>query len=307
MKGLRSALCCAAAIGAGAAAGADRLTVTEIASGIYVHAGAQAETSAANRGDIANIGFIVGARCVAVIDTGGSPAVGRALREALRDVTPLPICYVINTHVHPDHIFGNVAFKVDKAEFVGHARLAAAMSARGRVYLAGLERTLGSGAAGAEIIPPTRTVTGTLALDLGQRTLRLRAWPTAHTDNDLTVFDESTATMWLADLLFIERIPVIDGSLPGWLAVLAELRGVAAKRIVPGHGGVTGDWPAASAPEEHYLQQLLVETRAALRARRTLQEAVDTVGSGERGNWLLFDQYHRRNVTAAFAELEWEE
>lgn len=306
MRALSSALCCAAAIGVGAAAGADPLAVTEIAAGVYVHAGAQAEPSPANRGDIANIGFIVGARCVAVIDTGGSPAVGRALRQALRSVTPLPICYVINTHVHPDHIFGNVAFKADRPEFVGHAKLAAAMNARGRVYLAALERVLGPEAADAEIIPPTRTVAGTVWLDLGRRTLTLRAWPTAHTDHDLTVFDESTETLWLSDLLFIERIPVIDGSLPGWLNALAALRGTAAKRIVPGHGRVTDDWPGASAREQRYLEQLLVETRAALRARRTLQEAVDTVGAGERGGWLLFDQYHRRNVTAAFAELEWE-
>jgi len=307
LRALPAALCCAAAIGAGAAAAADPLAVTEIAAGVYVHAGAQAETSPANRGDIANIGFIVGARCVAVIDTGGSPAVGRALRQALRSVTPLPICYVINTHGHPDHIFGNVAFKADRPEFIGHAKLAAAMNARGRVYLAALARVLGPEAADAEIIPPTRAVADTAVLDLGGRRLNLRAWPTAHTDHDLTVFDESTGTLWLSDLLFIERIPVIDGSLPGWLAVLATLRGQAATHIVPGHGGVTRDWPGASAPEQRYLEQLRVETRAALRARKTLQEAVDTVGGGERGAWLLFDQYHRRNVTAAFAELEWEE
>jgi hypothetical protein len=80
-----------------------------------------------------------------------------------------------------------------------------------------------------------------------------------------------------------------------------------AKRVVPGHGAVTTDWPAASAQQERYLQRLLLETRAAVRARKTLQEAVDTVGGDERGRWLLFEVFHRRNVTAAFAELEWEE
>jgi quinoprotein relay system zinc metallohydrolase 2 len=272
-----------------------------------VHVGAQADTAPANRGAIANIGFVVGTRCVAVIDTGGSPAVGHALRNAIRSTTQLPICYVINTHVHPDHVFGNVAFQQDRAEFIGHAKLAAAMNARGRVYLAALQRILGHAAIGAALVVPTREVSARETLDLGGRTLQLRAWPTAHTDHDLTVFDEQTATLWLADLLFIDRVPVVDGSLPGWLKVLAELKRIDAQRVVPGHGPVRSDWPAASADEERYLRSVLDETRAALRAKKTLQEAVDTVGATERPHWLLFDAFHRRNVTAAFAELEWEE
>jgi quinoprotein relay system zinc metallohydrolase 2 len=271
-----------------------------------VHIGAQAEASPSNHGAIANIGFIVGSRCVAVIDTGGSPEVGRSLRAAVRKVTPLPVCYVVNTHVHPDHILGNGAFVADRPEFVGHAKLAAAMAARGRVYLAAAKRTLGLDAADAEIIR-RRAVTGSATLDLGDRALELRAWPTAHTDNDLTVFDERTGTLWLSDLLFIERIPVVDGSLRGWLQVLADLKSFTARRVVPGHGNVTSDWPGASAAQESYLHALLSETRAALRARKTLQEAVETSGGSGRDQWLLFDAFHRRNVTAAFAELEWEE
>ena len=134
-----------------------------------MHVGAQAEASPCNRGAIANVGFIVGSRCVAVIDTGGSPDVGRSLRAAVRKVTPLPVCYVVNTHVHPDHILGNAAFVADRPEFVGHAKLAAAMAARGRVYVAAAKRTLGPDAADAEIIPPTRAVTGSATLDLGDR------------------------------------------------------------------------------------------------------------------------------------------
>ena len=78
-------------------------------------------------GDIASIGFVIGDDAIAVIDTGGSFRIGSALRDAIRQRSALPIRYVINTHVHSDHIFGNAAFAQDQPEFIGHQRLAAAI------------------------------------------------------------------------------------------------------------------------------------------------------------------------------------
>jgi len=299
-------LLCLARGAPAAATEIEPLPVSQVASGIYVHAGQQEVSTAENHGDIANIGFIVGAKCVAVIDTGGSIVVGRRLRAAVRAVTTRPICFVVNTHVHPDHIFGNAAFKEDQPAFVGHARLAAAMAARGRNYRNALLRDLGPGVEGSEIIAPTIAVADRYELDLGGRSLRLRAWPTAHTDNDLTVFDEKTATLWLADLLFVGHTPVVDGSLTGWLKVMAELAAEQPRQVVTGHGAAP-DWRQAAADQERYLRALLEQTRAAIRNRKTMQQAIDSVGWEERNRWLLFEEFHRRNVTAAYAELEWED
>lgn len=283
------------------------LPVSEVAAGVYVHAGRQEEPNPANLGDIANIGFIVGDKCVAVIDTGGSIVVGERLRAAVHKVTTLPICYVINTHVHPDHIFGNAAFRADKPTFVGHAKLAAAMAARGQNYRNALNRDLGPAVAGSELVAPALTVKDTSEVDLGNRMLKLRAWPTAHTDNDLTVSDEKTGTLWLSDLLFVERIPAVDGSLKGWLAVIEDIRKMTPRRVIAGHGNLGDAWRDALAEQERYLNVLLRETRAAIKAKRTLPQAVEEVGLAERGKWLLYDGFHKRNVTASYAELEWED
>ncbi|HXZ97051.1 MAG TPA: quinoprotein relay system zinc metallohydrolase 2 [Burkholderiales bacterium] len=303
---LRIFLCLPLAFAAGAVL-AEEFTVSEIAPGIYVHTGAQQESSPQNLGDIANIGFIVGDKCVAVIDTGGSIVIGRKLRQAILNTTRLPICYIINTHVHPDHIFGNAAFKEDHPVFIGHYKLPAAMAARGSNYLHALQRDVGPATQGSEIILPTLTVKGDLELDLGNRRLVLKAWRTAHTDNDLTVFDEKTQTLWLADLLFTGHIPVVDGSLKGWLSVLDELQGTKAQHIIPGHGQPDPSWPQALQAESDYLNDLLNEVRQAIKRRQTIQQAVDTVGLSQRDRWLLFDSFHRRNVTAAYSELEWED
>ncbi len=109
-----------------------RLEVTEIAPGIFVHQGRYELQSPENRGDMANASFVVGSDAVAVIDTLGSAVAGRELRSAIRAVTDKPIRYVINTHMHPDHVFGNAAFKEDNPTFVGHYKLARGLALAGR-------------------------------------------------------------------------------------------------------------------------------------------------------------------------------
>lgn len=282
------------------------LSVSQIAPGVFVHFGVHEELSEKNLGAVANFGFIIGERCVAVIDSGGSLAVGRGLRAAIRKETPLPVCYVINTHVHPDHIFGNAAFLDDRPTFIGHARLATAMGVRGPLYQRTLEREIGSAAKGSEIIPPTQGVTERQYIDLGNRILELRAWKTAHTDNDLTVFDAATQTLWLSDLLFVGRIPVVDGSLVGWLDVGMTLKDIKASNVVPGHGPVDIRWPSSLGPQIRYLETLAADIRAAIAAGKTIGQALDSVAVAERRHWALFDEYNRRNAAAAFAELEWE-
>ncbi|HET6719670.1 MAG TPA: quinoprotein relay system zinc metallohydrolase 2 [Rhodocyclaceae bacterium] len=300
-----------------AAAGIAPLAVVEAAAGVFVHLGRHEETTSANRGDIANIGFIVGERCVAVVDSGGSLAVGLALKAAVRAKTNRPVCYVINTHMHPDHVFGNAAF-VDAADasdpsepvrFVGSARLPDALATRDAHYRAALRAALGEGAAGSRVVPPDLLVEGELHLDLGGRVLILRTWPTAHTNNDLTVFDAATGTLWLGDLLFERRIPSLDGSIKGWLAVIGQLRELPARQVIPGHGALGLAWPAALDATARYLEQVAGQVKAALDRGLALHETVNAANLAaetEAAGWLLAESYHRRNVTAAYAELEWE-
>jgi quinoprotein relay system zinc metallohydrolase 2 len=282
------------------------LAMTEVAAGVFVHSGVHEEASAANNDAIANIGFVLGDDAVAVIDPGGSALEGHALRAAIRAHTDRPIRYVILTHVHPDHIFGAAAFREDNPDFIGHAKLPGALAQRGGYYVRRLHEALGGGAEGSEIVTPTLLVSTRIELDLGGRRLVLRAHGPAHTDSDLTILDDKTRTLWLSDLLFVDRIPVVDGSLVGWLKELDELTAITADRAIPGHGPPAVPWPVAAEPERRYLETLARETRVAIKAGTSIAGAASQVGQSERGRWLLFDEFHPRNVTASYKELEWE-
>ena len=280
------------------------LTLREVAPGVFVHTGSHVGTEHGDRADSANIGFIVGAKCVAVIDTGGSLATGRALPATIKQRVSKPICYVINTHIHFDHVLGNAAFAAPNIEFIGHHNLAIAMTANEifftEQFAIELERS------GPEIIiGPTKTVAGEVMLDLGERNIVLRAHATADTNADLTVFDVQTSTLWTGDLVFIERLPILDGSLRGWLAWFDKVEAQSIARIVPGHGPASSIWPSGGEAAHVYLKALLNDGRKAIEDGIFLEDAMDSMSADAAVMWLVNDR-HRSNVSKAYRELEWE-
>jgi quinoprotein relay system zinc metallohydrolase 2 len=294
-----------AAASAGAVPSDPPLEVREVAAGVFVHFGVNALMTAENQGAIANIGFVVGDEAVAVIDTGGSARLGSRLLAAVRNVTAKPIRYVINTHAHPDHVFGNAAFVGEGALVVGHRNSPRAIALRGPYYLDAFRRSMGDILDGVSLIAPQQIVENEIKLDLGNRVLTLHAWAAAHSDNDLTAFDETSGTLFSGDLVFLEHVPVVDASLRGWLAAIDALAQIPARRVVPGHGPVAA-WPLALADERRYLQRLAQDCRAMIAGGVPLAQAAATAGLSEKPRWELFEEYNARNATAAFAELEWE-
>lgn len=283
--------------------------VQAVTDGIFYHQGVHEDATPENIGAIANVGFIVGDDCVAVVDSGGSFREGQLLRQALKTRTGKPVCYVINTHVHPDHLLGNAAFKTANTSFVGHEKLPAALAARKDFFEQAFADTLGEAYEGSEFISPDQTVAvgQPLTLDLGNREIVLTAYTTAHTDHDLTVLDKQTQTLWTGDLLFIDRIPALDGSINGWIKNSETLQKMDISYVIPGHGPAGKDqWQQGWEDQLNYLTTIREQIRKIIYDFGTIEDATSSVGLQFKDDWRLYEYYHKRNVTAAFVELEWE-
>jgi quinoprotein relay system zinc metallohydrolase 2 len=281
--------------------------VQAVAEGLYLHTGSTVAFGHPRRDDIANVGFVVGQRCVAVIDSGGSVRNGDLLRQAIRNVTDRPICYVINTHVHPDKTLGNQAFVDDRPTYVGHYRLPNAFAHNQQFLLDNFAEELGQPATADKIVPPTLLVEDSVELDLGDRILRLHALPPGHTDQDLAVYDPATSTLWLGSL-FVQHVPALDssGSVSGWLENTKALQLIGATTVIPGNGPAPLPWPDAAADQQRYLETLIREVREVIQQGGFLEDAIARAGRSDESQWQLFDQHHGANVTRAFAELEWD-
>ncbi len=294
-------LCCLP----GSVRASETFVLDEVGPGIFVRRGLDAEATAENNDAIANIGFVIGNDSVLVTDPGGSLADGEWLRGEIVKRTDKPIRNVVLSHVHPDHCFGAQAFKAEGVTFIGHHALRNALEARGDFYRERLVDVLGEDRTGA-VVMPTLEVKDKAEVDLGGRTLSFTAHGTAHTNCDLSMLDHSSGLLFPADLLFVHRVPSLDGSLLGWFKAVDALKALGATRAVPGHGPTSVEITPAFADLTRYLAVLRDETRKAIAAGIPIEKAIQMVGQSEQAKWALFDSYNARNVTQAYKELEWE-
>lgn len=285
---------------------AEEFELKKVTDGIYVHHGKHLDIDEGYQGDICNLGVIIGHDAIAVIDSGGSKKTGEQLLAAIRRISQLPIRYVINTHVHPDHTYGNAAFQAESTHFVGHEKLATNMLLRKEQYEKLNARLLGADGAASPTIPPDTLVHTEQTLDLGNRVLQLQARRVAHTHTDLTILDTQTNTLFAGDLLFAQRTPVVEGDLKGLIAVLEKINQQQYALIIPGHGLESSDQQTIIGNELRYLNLLLSDIKNNIKKGISMEQTMDTAAASEHDKWVLFDIANRRNVNVIYPQLEWE-
>ena len=277
---LASALCCAAAP-------QSQLQPQKVAEGVWFVQGEAALGSAANRNFISNAGFVITDDGVVVIDSLGSPTLGKELLESIRRLTTQPIRYVIVTHYHADHVYGLQAFKAIGATILAHPE--------GREYLNSDTAQRRLEASRQDIFPwideNTRLVSADRWLDAADTSLRVGSFDfvirhvgPAHTPEDLIVFVPKLGVLFAGDLVFRGRIPFVgQADSQNWIASLGRLIELHPKVIVPGHG------PASEVP----LADLELTRNYLVYLRKSMREAAENLEPFEdayaKADWSRFE------------------
>ncbi len=191
----------------------------------------------------ANAGIIVGSKGVAVVDTLISAKEAELFLQQIRAVTDKPILYVIDTHFHLDHSFGNAVFKDQGALIINHEECDSALRKQGPGVLAGIENfgltpedMKGTRLAYADLVFEKQ-----MRLDLGDVRAELIYVTPSHTKGSIIVYVAQEKTAFAGDILFTDSHPyMVDGDIGEWNNALDFLESLAAEKIIPGHGPLSG-------------------------------------------------------------------
>ncbi len=280
-----------------------RLAAHELADGVYVVAGANADFDVGNGCNIINTGFISTGAGVIVINTGPSRRYGEQLRALIARTTREPILRVLHLNLHPDYFLGNQAFADVPRLATPATRAGMARDAKG--YEDNLYRLCGEWMKGTQaLLPDADALPGVERIGVHElELLELRG----HTDSDLVLVDRTRGVMFAGGLVFAQRVPTTPhAQVPAWRTSLQALAIGAPRTLVPSHGTVvTGPGSTQGiALTDRYLQWLDTTFREAAERGDEMNDLLHLPVPEEFRRWAAFRTEYIRNVAHLYPRYE---
>ena len=181
---------------------------------------------------------------VLVIDTRQHPRDGEDLLARIRKITDKPIKWVINSHFHGDHHFGNPPFKSAGATFVAQsetARIMAQVQPKEFARRGNFFKSRGFDPAEVKLVLPDVTFDSEMTIQLGGREIRLAYLGPGQQAGDTFVFFPHARMVFTTGMFGPRSMPnmAFTPSVEGWLKLLDRLAAMDADKILPAHGDVS--------------------------------------------------------------------
>lgn len=213
--------------------------VTKVSDRCYYILAKDPEPSAENHAFFNNPGFIVTSKGVVVIDTGSSVQIGEMVLRQIKKVTNKPVIKVINTHYHGDHFLGNHAFVNDnpKVDIYAHpACIKQIKGGAGEFWFGFMQRNSNDGISGTVITLPTKELNGGEIIKLGDTTIKIHQFGTAHTESDLIVEVVEDKVAFLGDTAMRRVANMADGTFLGTIETMKQSKALGCNHYILGHG-----------------------------------------------------------------------
>lgn len=290
MKLILTALTCVAVVASSADAQDLGPAFRKIRDGIYVQSAREVNST---------VGIVLTSEGVVLIDTGQTLVDSRQVAAAVRTLTPLPVRFVINTEVHPDHTSGNFVFS-PPAVVINHAGAGDAMrKADNPNRFASASPGIQAAAQGYRLVTPHVEYHEKLTLQVGERTFELLRLRNVHSEADTAVWLPRERVLFASSVALPNSLNNIRPfvTLADMLAGIRMLRSLNPEVVVPGHGsfGTTQIFDE----NERYFTLLTERVGALVRQGRTLDQVRQELRMPEYAHW-AYQERMPTNIDAAY-------
>ena len=277
----------------------DDLVLQQLSDELYIIQGPQQFPSPETAGFMNNPGFVVTPGGVVVIDPGSSVQIGQVLVEKIKQVSPLPVVAVFNTHVHGDHWLGNQAILKawPEVSIYAHERMIERVeSGEGEDWISNFNASTAGATAGTEVVVPNIGLLGGETLNIGGIVFQIYHTGKAHTDNDLMIELKQQKSIFLGDIVTDRRIQSArpeDSDIKGQIKAVEFALQTDNTLFIPGHGAVGGKEMVER--QLHFLRDLLAAVEKYYEQGLSDYEMKDLVmrDLSDYGQWFNFSEIGR--------------
>ncbi|HEX2930588.1 MAG TPA: MBL fold metallo-hydrolase [Candidatus Binatia bacterium] len=269
--------------------------IRKVTDGIYVYVGTNFNS---------NCGIVLTQEGVVLIDSGHNPTDSRAILEAVKKLTPMPVRYLIDTEPHPDHTTGHFVFS-PPAIIIAHEGAGESMRGReketpGRIEkLAGTSPAMRTALEGYRFVVPQVEYRGKMTLNVGERTFELLYQKGVHSEADSAVWMPKERVLFSASGIVVDQINILRPfvTIPDILAAAKMMKALNPEHVIPGHGQ-PGTVKIFEDTEKYYAL-LLERVGKMVKEGKSLDEIKKEVKMPEYSHWASQERFPT-NVEAAY-------
>jgi len=250
-------------------------------------------------------GVITGPQWAVVVDTLATPDETLAMRSFIEEELAVPVRYVINTHYHADHSWGNCFFP--GATVIAHALCRDIMVERGSNSLENARKQNPVFKQVKIVLPHLVFRDGELSLKVGKKNLIMFHSP-GHSRDGISVLVEEDRVLFAGDA-FMPLPYIVDGDIDVMIATIKKIGKMGLENIIQGHGDIILRGEIEEAVKENlaYLNAIRKAVRVAARRRNPLDALamIDVESCGKSRVFLggLAAELHRRNVRSLYKQV----
>jgi cyclase len=271
--------------------------LSQISDNIYAYTDTQYASPSNSFG--ANAGIIVGREGVVVVDTLASAKEALEMINDIRKITKKPIRYIVNTHTHFDHCFGNSEFAKEGAIIISHENGKANLMKWGD-KLIGIVKNMGMTdeiLEGTTISYPSVTFNDRIQIDIGNIIVDLYYISPNHSTDNILVYIQKEKVLFTGDVLYTNFHAYIGSAdLDGWKKNLYYIIKLDVDKIIPGHGPLSSKQDISNMRD--YLIAFDKKARELCASSDDLETIVAQIEKAlphkAQGNWMIRSSIQRK-------------